>query len=518
MNIFKNLIAFMIARYDSSDFLRYKRAEFISYFSYVYVVLLVILSIVSISFGMQRFLDMISVTIPAFMSGLVVMFFLKKGKVELASSILAVSAMLINIPGFLLKPVHMAGVSLAYFMYVNLVFCTFFCSAVLSGFILASFIGTHLVYFFLIGKPQAVGLLAETARTSLIDGIASLILVYVIGLVVSRFLNEAVKISDSKHDESRSRYESILALNAALESASRKLSDSISQTTGEIERLTGNSQNQAASMEEISATIEEISAGTENVAGTTGLQNDKLEKLISGFNEMSGFIDLLEKNGREISGTFDSIATLVHTGEESSSKLDAINSTILKNSGEIQTVATVMGKFFDQINLLALNATIEAARAGDQGRGFAVVAEEIGKLSDNSAAELNRIDSLIKRNRKDVESAISIIEEMIAFIKTLLKNIDELRVKAATVLEVIQKQDTLKADMNVMVEDVKNNSKIINSSMQEQKNSIEDVVRSINDTNQSVQENAEAAENIRLNAGELKELSRDLREKFEVQR
>jgi methyl-accepting chemotaxis protein len=370
--------------------------------------------------------------------------------------------------------------------------------------ILASFIGTHLVYFFIIAKSHAEGLLAETARTSLIDGIASLVLVYVIGIVVTRFLNEAVKKSNSKHDESRSSYESILALNSALESASRKLSDSISRTSGEIERLTGNSQNQAASMEEISATIEEISAGTENVAGTTGLQNDKLEKLISGFNEMSGFIDWLEKNGKEISGTFDSIATLVQTGEESSSKLDAINSTILKNSGEIQTVATVMSRFFDQINLLALNATIEAARAGDQGRGFAVVAEEIGKLSDNSAAELNRIDNLIKRNRKDVQSATSIIEEMVAFIRTMLKSIDELKLKAATVLEVIQKQDSLKEDMNVMVEDVKNNSKIINSSMLEQKTSIEDVVRSINETNLSVQENAEAAENIRINAGELK--------------
>jgi methyl-accepting chemotaxis protein len=515
MNPVKKLNSFMLEKYDSSDFLRFKRAQFITYFSYIYIILLTLLSIVSLSFGEQRFLDMISITIPALLGGVFVMFFIRKGKVNLAANILAFSAMLINIGGFIAKPIHMAGVSLAYFMYVNVVFCTLFCSMIISGLILILFIGTHFIYYFMFAKPAAEGLFIEMTRTSLIDGVASLILVYVVALVVTKFLQQAIERSDLKQEESRTQYESIMALNSAIKTASQKLSESISKTSGEIERLTDNSQNQAAAMEELSATIEEISAGTESVARNTDDQYQSLGNLITGFKKLSEFIELLEKNGREISQMFESIMKIVHTGEESSSRLDSINSTILNNSGEIDSVVIVMGKFFDNINLLALNATIEAARAGEYGRGFAVVAEEIGKLSDNSAIELEQISKLINRNRNDIKSGNSIIEQIVVFIRTLLLNINELQEKAANVLNVIKEQDTLKTTMDQMVELVRQKSELINSSMSEQKTSIDSVVHAITDTNLSVQQNTESAENIRHNANELKELSLELSKKFD---
>jgi methyl-accepting chemotaxis protein len=307
-------------------------------------------------------------------------------------------------------------------------------------------------------------------------------------------------------------------LNAAIETTSQKLSESIGITSSAIDRLSENSQSQAATMEELSATIEEISAGTENAAHATGDQNESLGKLIRGFNEMSEFIDRLEKNGTEIAKIFDSIMKLARTGEESSSRLDAINSTILQNSIEILSVVTVMGEFFDKINLLSLNATIEAARAGEQGRGFAVVAEEIGKLSDNSAGELKQISDLMGRNRSDVESGSAIIDNIIVFIRTLLGNIDELQTKAADVLGIIKDQDSLKESMNMMVDTVRQKSELIDTSMQEQKTSIEDVVKSISETNRSVQENTEATENLRHSAEELKELTGHLHGEFEKAR
>ena len=87
MNPVKKLNSYMLKKYDSSDFLRFKRAQFITYFTYTYVVLLFAMSILSISFGKQRFLEMINVTIPALVGGVFVMFFIRAGKINIAANI-----------------------------------------------------------------------------------------------------------------------------------------------------------------------------------------------------------------------------------------------------------------------------------------------------------------------------------------------------------------------------------------------------------------------------------------------
>src|SRR5699024_5111564 len=52
------------------------------------------------------------------------------------------------------------------------------------------------------------------------------------------------------------------------------------------------------------------------------------------------------------------------------------------------------------------NASIEAARAGEHGKGFAVVAEEIRKLADESAKEVQQIATLITAMQNDVSQVV----------------------------------------------------------------------------------------------------------------
>ncbi|PKL16069.1 MAG: hypothetical protein CVV49_18140 [Spirochaetae bacterium HGW-Spirochaetae-5] len=162
------------------------------------------------------------------------------------------------------------------------------------------------------------------------------------------------------------------------------------------------------------------------------------------------------------------------------------------------------------LNLLSLNATIEAARAGEYGRGFAVVAEEIGKLADHSSQELKLISGLVEKNKKDVEEGNANIVEIIEFINSLLKNINQLQQKSVQALDQMKKQKTIKEDMNHKAKVVQNKSDQIELAMTEQESAIADVVMSIENFNNMLQKNTESTNNLRDNAQDLKMLTESL--------
>lgn len=78
-----------------------------------------------------------------------------------------------------------------------------------------------------------------------------------------------------------------------------------------------------------------------------------------------------------------------------------------------------------------MNASIEAARAGAAGKGFAVVAEEIKNLSENTAEEINKVNSLTAKVLESVQELSEESEHILVFIdETVMQDYDRLELVA----------------------------------------------------------------------------------------
>ena len=513
MNTFKKLF---LSRYDEADFLRYKKAQYTILFALMIIFFLTVLCVAAaVSFTHERFLTVISSTFALIVLLVLSILLTRSGRMEKGAIVIAYASCLVASAGFLKGQVHIAGVTMAYFMFLDLVYATSFCSNLVSTSIIAVFVSVQSYYYFFIAKPIAAGTLLETAHSTYVDGTITLVMVYIVGSIANTFINKALKLSAEESEKNRKQYDFIKSLVVTIKDASGNLRNSIDVTSDVIGIFSDNAQSQAASVEELSATVEEISAGTISVGYASKEQTDSIKELISIIDELSTSIDSLENHGNEISSMFKVLMELSGKGEHSSQILDETNNQITANSNEILTVVNVIDEFFERINLLALNASIEAARAGEHGRGFAVVAEEIGKLSDTSAQELGQIAGLLDKNKKDVVTASEVIKDMIGFIRELNEKINNLQTKSVHVLDEIHSEKRLKDKMNDKTTKVEEKSNIIEVSMNEQESAIEDVSTSIEQTNKIVQSNAANTESLRTNADELQLLADNLHKIFQ---
>ncbi len=501
---------FFLAPYYGRDYLDYKKAQFILNFSLVFVVLILILLAVVAAAMPEKFPRYAMMIIPSLLVAVTSILLIKTGRVAGAINVLIFSSSIVLIAGFILRPPHIAGVSLGFFMYMSLVFATLYSTTRISLLVFLAFIITHISYYFLQSPGISSDLVADIARTTVLDGVVTLAIVYAVAFSAARFLNRAIIRSKEETGKNRKQYIEIKELNQTIGTTSMELTDSIHVMSSVIDRYAVSAQSQAASVEELTATMEEVSANISNVTTATRDQNGSVKDLIASIGVMSGSIDVMERYGKEIAGLFMTFMTRAEQGGKASEELDAINNKILLNSNDIISVVSIMEDFFEKINLLALNAAIEAARAGEHGRGFAVVSEEIGKMSDTSARDLKQISTLIEKNKEDVEKGNRIITEIIGFVKVLLENIADIQKKTAEANIEVNRQKTLKDEMNEKTEIVKKRSEQIEHSMVEQKIAIEDVVKSIDETNKNVQINTQSTEELRRSADNLSALSKEL--------
>lgn len=509
------IINVMLAKYSEKDFVRYKKAEYTFIFASVIAMALIALVIFSFfSFDTERFRQMLLSAALLFTSCVMIVIFIRMGRMEFAVNFLAYSACFIAVAGFLKAEYIVAGSAMGVFMHLDLAYATLYCSPLISLSILLIFIATHTYLYFFVAKPVATGLFAHIANATFIDGVITLILLYILGYVTSGFLNKAVNTAVDQSLKNEENYSRISSLMNTIKTAIAELNESISGNLSVITKYSDNAQSQAASMEELSATVEEISAGTDSVTRATFDQSSSIEELISSINALSGSINSIELYGGRMKETFIAFMNKARKGSDASGLLDAINKKILQNSNDMTEVITIIEQFFDKINLLSLNATIEAARAGEHGRGFAVVAEEIGKLADHSTQELNRIGELINKNKSDSNESNAIISQILSFINEIMSSLDLLQDTALVTIKALEEQKKLKADMDERSQRTKDKTEQINIAMKEQQVAVEGIAIAIDDTSKTIQQNADNTQILQESADNLKRISSALEEKM----
>lgn len=247
----------------------------------------------------------------------------------------------------------------------------------------------------------------------------------------------------------------------------------------------------------VSAVMQELTASMETANNTLISLNDEATNV----NNAVGQVSTQVSEGTKHVGTIKDHATVIRektekkkesTNEMVSSIRDTLENSIeeSKNVEQIQTLTEDILSIAAQTNLLALNASIEAARAGEAGKGFAVVADEIRQLAEHSKDTANSIQEISNQVISAVEALADNSNEMLSYVsETVLQDYDD--------FENVAKQYYQDAeDINKVLDNVNDNTILLNTTINEMTSEINHISSVINDCTQGVSDATESTTGI----------------------
>jgi methyl-accepting chemotaxis protein len=328
------------------------------------------------------------------------------------------------------------------------------------------------------------------------DGVVSLIVFGVacytslsINLKAQEMVSNALIENQKKSDHIKN------ILNNTNETAI-KLAASTEQMSSTASSFSNNAQTQAATVEEITATVEEITASGESILTMSQKQHELTEKVRMEMEELYRIVSDTEKNMKEALEIRNSLNNEV---KKTSSEIDGTRRVILEATSkfkDVQDTVKIIEDISDQINLLSLNAAIEAARAGDHGRGFAVVADEIGKLADNTSANLKSINSMFNASNDQIGKAAGQLELFISSLNKMIKFLEEFSKRIDGVVTLSKQDMELNKAARHSLQDVLSEANNILNATNEQKIALDEVSKSILVINETTQEMASGSEEL----------------------
>ena len=214
-------------------------------------------------------------------------------------------------------------------------------------------------------------------------------------------------------------------------------------------------------------------------------------------------------------GNTKAISIEANSGAEALSSMSTSMNQIVDSSKDMKNIIEIINSISEKINLLALNASIEAARAGNAGKGFAVVALEISRLADQTASSLKDIDTLIKKNNKQILSGIDTVNIMMKKTESINSGVEAIVQKMNSIFDYMQRQITTKFLVEKETEVVKGRAKEIQEITREQKIAFDEIVKAITYINEISHSNTDSSNVIAAKSLELSKVADLLKEKVD---
>jgi methyl-accepting chemotaxis protein len=244
--------------------------------------------------------------------------------------------------------------------------------------------------------------------------------------VINESMGELADGSFKQIDTYQTRKDEFGQMVKATNSLIDKLSGIVAQIKESAANVSESSNDLAETARQISQTADDVSTAVVEIASGATQQADEIQSATDNTNRISDNIAQVTDSAEQLSKTAEIMDTeskesvsqldrLKNSSAEMAKAVDEITESVSATGAAVDRISTkveAINSIASQTNLLALNASIEAARAGEAGRGFAVVAEEIGHLSDDSAASANEIRAEMTSLYNEAQSAVKKADEV----------------------------------------------------------------------------------------------------------
>jgi len=213
--------------------------------------------------------------------------------------------------------------------------------------------------------------------------------------------------------------------------------------------------------EEIQTSSKENSSMINDISKDMERQMSFLEQVKNHSNQVSNMSVIIEEkaenikrmetdNLKTLDSSYDNLEVLISKIEQTAnSYMDTTQQvkSLEKKGRLIQNIADQVSKISNNTHLLSLNASIEAARVGEYGKGFSVIAQSIRKLAEDSTAQAEQIEDIIKDIRNDIHNISSRTESEVEEIK---KYIEVSKITQTNLIDLkLQTNDSYKAFVEI---------------------------------------------------------------------